>query len=370
MDNQIIAPHSTQINKRVVGLDLMRISMALLIFMFHSQIHVLKCSYGYLNSFVSMGAIAMTGFFLLSGYVMNLTCGYKDMSDSAEIKRFYLKRIISIIPLYFVWASIWTIANVIVNGKSAAIEEIILFPVEILGIQSVFSSLFPFSHNGGSWFISCILICYFIYPLLQNITKSISNRNKILLIFVLTAVLLYSPLVQHYFHLQILYSNPFFRVLEFSIGILVSQFNLSSNSNKLVSVMRNYFVCALSIVGLVVGITILNMVNIPHDYMLYNWVALPCFVSMMVSLSSYNFKNLQNSKVIKYLSQLSFCIFLGQIIYVWNAVKYVLDYFGTDNNIMKILVSFIIVFCIANVLHYFVEVPSSKYLKHSFLTNN
>lgn len=344
--------------------------MALFIFMFHSRIHVLKCSYGYLNLFVSSGAIAMTGFFLLSGYVMNLTYGSKDMSGSAEIKRFYLKRIISIIPLYFVWASLWTIANVIVNGKSAAIEEMILFPVEILGIQSVFSSLLSFSHNGGSWFISCILICYFIYPLLQNITKHISNRNKTFWILILSAILLYSPIIQHYFQLQKIYSNPFFRILEFSIGILVSQLNISSYPNKLVSVMRNRFVCVLSIVGLVVGITILRKVDIPRDYMLYNWVALPCFISLMVSLGNYKFTKFQNSKVIKYLSELSFCIFLGQIIYVWHAVKYILDYVGTDNNIMRILVSFIIVFCIANVLHYFVEIPSSKYLKQKYLANN
>ena len=53
--------------ERVVGLDMMRIAMAILIFMFHSRIHVLNCSYGILNSFVDMGAIAMTGFFMLSG---------------------------------------------------------------------------------------------------------------------------------------------------------------------------------------------------------------------------------------------------------------------------------------------------------------
>lgn len=57
---------------RVVGLDLLRISLALLIFLFHSHIHILKCDYGIMNGFISMGAIAMTGFFLLSGYTLNL----------------------------------------------------------------------------------------------------------------------------------------------------------------------------------------------------------------------------------------------------------------------------------------------------------
>ena len=172
-----------------------------------------------------MGAIAMTGFFLLSGYVINLTYGRKEMSNPKEIKLFYLKRLISIFPLYFAWASILSLANVIINGKIAAIEEIVLFPVEFLGIQSVFSNLFPFSHNHGSWFISCILICYFLYPLVQIITKRFTNRNRILLIVVLSAILLWSPVVQQYFHLQSIYSNPFFRALEFSIGILVSELN-------------------------------------------------------------------------------------------------------------------------------------------------
>ena len=119
--------------RRAIGLDLMRISLALLVFMFHSRIHVLHCSYGVLNSFVDMGAIAMTGFFLLSGYVINMTYVSMDMSKTEEIKRFYLKRLISIIPLYFVWAFFWVIAHIIVSGKSAAIEELILCCIGSMG---------------------------------------------------------------------------------------------------------------------------------------------------------------------------------------------------------------------------------------------
>ena len=92
--------------------------MAFLIFMFHSRVHVLHCSYGFLDYFVDMGAIAMTGFFLLSGYVINLTYQRKDMSSSVELNRFYYKRLISIIPLYFAYAIILVFANVLVNGKT------------------------------------------------------------------------------------------------------------------------------------------------------------------------------------------------------------------------------------------------------------
>ena len=316
-----------------------------------------------------MGAIAMTGFFLLSGYVLNLTYGRKNLVCPSELKLFYLKRLISIIPLYFVWATIMVIVNVVFNGKSALIEEGILFPIELFGIQSTFSSLFSFSHNGGSWFISCILICYFLYPLIQIITATISNKTRILLVVVLSAILLWSPIVQHYFDLQKIYTNPFFRALEFSIGILVSQLNVSSRASKIFLFLRKPFICLVSFVSLIVGVTIAKKINIPSDYMLYNWVALPCYISLMVSLGSYQFANLQNSRTIKYLSELSFCIFLGQIIYVWFAVKYALDFIGCETNIVKIIVSFMVVFAIANILHFFVEVPSAKYLKQKFLTN-
>lgn len=347
--------------------------MAILIFMFHSRIHILHCSYGVLNSFVDVGAIAMTGFFLLSGYVINLTYGRKDLAKPGEMKTFYMKRLITIIPLYFVWAFFRVIAHVIVSGKSAAIEELILFPIELLGIQSVFSSLFSFSHNGGSWFISCILICYFLYPLFQLVTQRISNRSRLVVILVLSFILLWSPLVQNYFHCQPIYSNPFFRALEFLIGIVVSQLNASHSPRKLIIFMRKPFICVLSTVVLLIGVSVARIIkvpeNLPGDYMFYSWVALPCFISQMVSLGSYNLRRIQGLKIVKYMSDVSFCIFLGQILYVWYAVKYALDYIGCDANIVKILVSFTIVFTIANALHYLVEIPSSKYLKQTFIAN-
>ena len=356
------------INQRVIGLDLIRISLAVLIFMFHSHIHVLKCDYGILNGFVSMGAIAMTGFFLLSGYAINLSSGSKDMSDNKELKRFYTKRLISILPLYYIWALIIIVTNIVAKGIPALWEELILFPVETLGIQSVFSTLFPYSHNGGSWFISCILICYFFYPLINLLTKQIDDQRRLMLIIILSAILLYSPFVQKYFHLQTIYSNPFFRVLEFSIGVLVCQMNMKEDSKcKIILFLRKPAICILTIITLLIGVSVAFYIGIPADFMLYNWIALPCFISLLVSLGYLEFKRLQNSKTIQYLSALSFSIFLSQIIAVWYIIKYAMEYIGCESNIVKILSSAIICFTIANFFHYCVEIPSTKYLKSKFL---
>lgn len=100
--------------------------------------------------------------------------------------------------------------NILIDGSDTLREELILFPIETLGIQSVFATLFPYSHNGGSWFITCILICYFFYPLLQILTKGLSDNYRVWIILILGFILLWSPFVQYYFHLQTIYSNPFF----------------------------------------------------------------------------------------------------------------------------------------------------------------
>lgn len=305
----------------------------------------------------------MTGFFLLSGYTLNLT--NQMVNDAGDIKKFYIKRLITILPLYYVYALINIAQNILFDGSGALAEELILFPIETLGIQSVFATLFPYSHNGGSWFISCILICYFLYPLLQTLTKGLTDNKRILIILTLAFILLWSPFVQHYFNLQTIYSNPFFRILEFTIGVLVSQMNLRADTNnQLILILRKPLMSILTVICLIAGVSIAYYIGIPHDFMLYNWVALPCFISLLVSLGYINFRP---TKFVQYMSNISFSIFLSQLIVVWYGVKYILSYIGCDSNIAKIFTSAAVCFGIANFLHFCIEKPATKYLKTKFV---
>lgn len=352
-----------QSRNRAIGLDLLRISLVILTFLFHSYVHILQCDYGLLNNFIIMGATSMTGFFLLSGYVMNLSHGRSDMSDIKEIKRFYIKRLISIMPLYYAWALLHVILNIVENGSTAIYEEVMLFPIETLGIQSTFASLFDYSHNGGSWFISCILMCYAVYPLLQIISKQMTDKTRFIIITILCGILLWSPIVQFFFKLQTLYSNPFFRILEFTIGILISQININKQKcYPLFRFLRKYTVSIFTVIIYVAGLGIASRMGIPKDYMLYSWVALPCYISLLVSMGYHDFPILQGSKTIKYLCDISYCLFLGQLVIVWHGVKLFMEHIGCDSNILKIFLSASIVFIIANVFHFCIEKPSSRYL--------
>lgn len=63
---------------RKVVLDLFRITSILIIFFFHQKIH-LGINFGVLNMFISMEPIFMTAFFMLSGYVLEMTHGEQDI---------------------------------------------------------------------------------------------------------------------------------------------------------------------------------------------------------------------------------------------------------------------------------------------------
>ena len=89
-----------QASGRVLGLDFIRISLAILIYAFHSSINF-SCNYYWLDDFVRLGVIAMTAFFMLSGYSLHLSSSRRVFTKAGEIKQFYIKRLISILPLYY-----------------------------------------------------------------------------------------------------------------------------------------------------------------------------------------------------------------------------------------------------------------------------
>lgn len=70
-------------NGRIYGLDLFRVLCVLMVFLFHSQIHI-DSDFGILNSVIGLGAIYMSAFFILSGYVLSLVYNKLDLNMGGE----------------------------------------------------------------------------------------------------------------------------------------------------------------------------------------------------------------------------------------------------------------------------------------------
>lgn len=343
-------------SSRVIGLDLLRISLAILIYMFHSWMHF-GCSYSYLNDFVSVGAIAMTGFFLLSGYALRLVYGEQDLMEKHNLGKFYLKRILGVIPLYYVVAVLF----ILLCGKETIWENMLLFPIEALGLQTTFTSLFDVTHNGGTWFISCILLAYLIYPFLQTICKQWNAKTKVIVLLLLIFLDVWGAVISHKFHTAEIYDNPFYRIIEFACGLLVADINME-HDNKLLKVLRSWGMLICSIVVLVVGVSLMRHYLHYEDYMLYNVIVLPCFAIMLFALGMLRMPLLEKSSIIGYLGKISYAFFLTQF-FAWKVGAWGIGLIGHNHNWTRILITFVYCVVVSIIAYELIQKPIVKLVK-------
>ena len=340
---------------RAAGLDLFRVVAAVMVLLFHCNIHHGN-DFGALTGFVSMGAVFMTAFFMLSGYVLFLTYKDKSLVQGGALKNFYLKRIFGIFPLYLVVAVLY----ILTLGEESVFQNLVLLPIEVLGLQSVFSTLFPVSHNGGTWFISCLLFAYLAFPLMQEVVKQMTTRAKWIVLAICTAILFWSPLVVHTFKTDSIYSNPFFRGLEFFIGVLLCSLPIRAGIAK---ALASWKVFVAEAVLLVAGISIAIRLNVfVGNYMLYDWIVIPLFAFMIITLAGLKSPRLQRSAVLRYASAASYAFFLAQT-FNTEIENWLFATCGIQNNVLQIIMSVALCAVMAIALHELVEKPCARALK-------
>lgn len=324
--------------------------------MFHSWMHF-GCSYSILTDFVSAGAIAMTGFFMLSGYALRLVYGELNLMEKHNLTRFYLKRLLGILPLYYFSAIVY----VLFIGKESIVKNLLLLPIEALGLQSTFSSLFDVSHNGGTWFISCILLAYIIYPFLQLVCIQLNLKNKFLLLLALMTIDVFAVIITHKFDTAWTYDNPFYRIVEFTCGLLIADINMR-HEGKNITLFQSRYAMLISTLCLVVGISLIRHYLHYRDYMMYNIIALPCFAILLISLGKIKISVMEKSKVIGYFGKISYAFFLTQL-FCWPVCTWIVNVIGYNSNGIRILISF--AFClITSILMYeLIQKPIVKLIK-------
>lgn len=326
--------------------------MVICVFLFHTNIH-LKADYGIFNSFIRMGACCMTGFFLLSGFVLSIN--YNNIEINADsLSNYYKKRFISLIPMY------WIVSFAYIIIYKQVKDNLILLPIEILGLQSFFSSIFDISHNGGTWFISCLILCYFLFQFIQYIVRSLNRKNRLLVFGLLSFILLYSSVVVWYFNLNSIYSNPFFRLVEFCIGMILFSFKEDIEKNKFCKILLNKYAIIVELLIFIISVSISVYLNIGvGNYMLYNFISLPLFILMIISCSGVKFEGYRLNKVLEFLSGVSYMFFLSQL-FIFDLTQNILVVIKKDTNLLRICISLFLCLLLSFVLHKFEVIIISK----------
>jgi len=342
--------------ERLGMIDVYRLISVFVIFLFHSNIHI-GCDYSFLTPFINMGAIFMTVFFLISGFSLYyVSYESNDFCHLKNILAFYKKRIISIMPMYWFMVITYPIWDILIN-KNSIMNNLILMPIEFLGLQNVFHSLFGYTHNGGTWFVSCILFCYLVFPFVFDVIKEMNIRAKVISGMILVSILLYSPFLAEYLEVENIYSNLFFRILEFIIGMLLCSIWFEVREKSWYrKFFANWIVFCSVLLILIAAVTFLVDRNFQvGNYMIYSIIGLPCF-SLLVFSGGGDTSRINSSKLIKYMVDISYVFFFAQF-YTWKITLAIIKLTGMDNNFIRIVLSLTVCTIIAIIMHELIEKP-------------
>ena len=344
-----------QIRKqRVYLIDVLRIVFALLIFMRHS-LTMGGVNYYWLNDTIKrFTGPVMTGFFIISGY--SLFYGYSDhdLLNRTQIKRFYLKRLISVIPVYYLVCVVhWFVVE---PDLGLALK---MAPVQLLGIQSFWDGAFNVSHNGATWFVSCLLFMYLLYPLVQELIKALSFAGRILVLALLLFVIVYWPWLSMWYPSASNYANPLYRGMEFVVGVIVcSLWRTISEKMTCINAKGSafFYIPVGSLIILLTAALYRNNIWLQRFQI--------CIMAMIIFTAGFcRSKRLEKSKVLRYLASLGYPFYILQD-FIWAKSRYINPLVRRIGwNWGKMLAFFLILFIMSAVIQKWYQEPIRKRLQ-------
>lgn len=194
----------------------------------------------HVNLYDGAGYMAVTFFFILSGF--SLTLGYNHSISSCEFSysKFLKRRFSRLFPLHWLCLII-SLPLSIVGFKSFGV-----FLSTFILNASLLQSFVPikeifFSFNWVSWFLCPILFFAIMFPYLLRVMKKASTMTILIgSIFLLSTYLVVIILIPKDYYHAILYINPVTRLLDFILGIAIALLFLKKDnviqSSKMTSI--------------------------------------------------------------------------------------------------------------------------------------
>lgn len=345
---------------RLIGIDILKIVCALLIFGRHA-VRMGGCHF-YLHNYllddliVGMTSIVMSIFFIMSGFTIQYVYGERKILETRNsLVQYYAKRIIALLPMYmFVH-----VVSSFFYGNSLG-DAVRLFPIEILGIQTWYNSLFGFLHNGGTWFVSCLLVAYFIYPLVSQLLSGLHIKWKLFVLVGLICMKIYASYILFYYKLSDTYTSPLFRTIEFIIGVvLCSVASLNEiKKYKWIDLILFFLSSIVLFKGRSIFVGQWSGVN-------YLFIAILIYSASRLNVVQTDYKNrIINGilKIINYLVELNYPFYILQCI-LWKPFYALLSrYTFLEENSRRCLLAFGFLFFATIVLHEIYEKPVKKLL--------
>lgn len=217
-------------------LNLFRFFAAITVVMFHFAYSIPPFDEGLLNRLIGNGHFAVTFFFVLSGFVMVLSNQKSNLKLYSEKIRFWKKRAIRLLPLYYLAIIMYVLFTLGVN-KPIDWKEMLL---NVIGVHAWDLNPHP-EINPPSWSLSAEFFFYLLTPTLLLFSKSISIKKNIFIAVIVWLITVISFVFFMQYHQRDLPFNffPLWHLSTFFIGITTAHIWIALNDK--ISYNKHYF---------------------------------------------------------------------------------------------------------------------------------
>lgn len=280
------------VKKQLYGITIFRFVAAFYVFIFHMNIRENISSTPFINAFISNGAIGMSIFFILSGFI--LTYNYSSGTPDNYIR----KRIARIYPAYM-FMGLLCLPFLFYEKPLTALGSIAIF---VVPIQAWFYQTFYIWNFGGSWSVSVELFFYLLFPIILTMVNS-NNKGLVLILSLLASscIVPIAKILGGVYTFPVYYMTPIYRLPEFIFGVALGRYFQEGFSIKLKYVVLSG----------IVAIPFTLLIN--PGYMFWNIFILPFIGALMIYLARLEVKRESFARPFIYLGEVSYSFYLMQL---------------------------------------------------------
>ena len=342
--------------KRIIGLDILRVIGIIFIFCYHvtdSYIALGGTGAGVFNAMTFFSIVSRPAslfLFLISGFALMY-----NHEGELKLKDYYVRRFKGLyIPFYVAYVLMLGIGVVLLKWAPWNYLPKRRFVYTILGIDGLASKFNPNFYLIGEWFMSCIVICYLLFPLLSLLYK----KAKYLTLCVLLAAYVALVYFINPFELSV-FVNPLFILFYFYVGMLLYSWIGEKEIPKWIKITGAILSIVLFIYylydGLIAAKQFLVLTESGAEWICFLWA-----LAMIIAFKEVDLK--ENSflyKAIKYISGISWYLIL--VHHVLAIIYFTIK--GVSDNLVK---DFIIILVLSIILAEIVKLVSTLIKKVLF----
>ena len=297
----------------IKSLTSLRFISAFVVFFLHCRIHLgFEVGNSLLDRFISHGAVFMSVFFVLSGYILTHAYNSKDFNQSIVLKQYYIRRFTRIYPAYFFASLVYFL--IFFNNLEYTLGDWMRVIInDLFLIQAFFSNMFGLGINSGTWSLSVEAFFYFIFPIIILLFRS--KPKNLLIISIFYTLVININVIRESHSLfdndkikTIHYSNPFMRLNEFLLGISFFYLRDSKFLLSIPKLLKSPILCILFFCIF----SLFEFAGLEYVFMGFQIVLVPLCGYTIFCLHSSGLKLIEN-RLFLYLGRTSYSFYIWQI---------------------------------------------------------